>query len=230
MVVVFLNRTFAAAAVALVALASGRARAADPPSETSFPAVTGPTGAAPPAAATNATDAPVDPRIGSADASRLRFVSGFGTHAAFGLAPAVAMGVHANAELVSAWASLGLEGRFDLPATGDGVDGRRIRTSVAGASVVPCLRAGRAWACGLVFVGRASSEWPSTATRDAAFLVWGAGARLAFHIGLPSDFALRLTADVLGHPDGYELIADNRTVLKAPAVSGTAGLGLVRLF
>jgi hypothetical protein len=158
---------------------------------------------------------------------------GAGGHVAFGTAPAVSLGLRLSAEIATGGWSLGLEGRYDLPASAHTTQGATARSSLAGAAFVPCVRAQGTWACAVVLVARVESSAGGQANapvvRDEALFL-GVGGRLAIHAPLPLDFALRITAEVLGHPVPYELKANDRRIFKSSVVSTLIGPALVRAF
>ena len=90
---------------------------------------------------------PMTPQLNRDDApeSRLpdptRVVVGAGAHAALGPGPGAAVGVVVSTELANLRGSVGLEGRYDLAASAPTGSGARARVSLAGAQLVPCLRA-----------------------------------------------------------------------------------------
>lgn len=157
---------------------------------------------------------------------------GAGGHVSFGMAPAVAVGVTVSAEVATGRWSLGLEGRYDLPARGRTTEGGVARTTLAGASFVPCLRAKGTWACAVVMTSRASASGNDTegASAHDAWFVIGVGARLMLHFSLPLGFALRVGGEVLGHPISHELAVNGHRIFKTSAVSTTFGPTLVRAF
>lgn len=146
---------------------------------------------------------------------------GAGGHFAIGIAPAVALGTRVSAEVATRAWSLGLEGRYDAPASRD------VRTGLIGVSFVPCLRTRGAWACGVVLASRATVD---SANAADAWLFIGIGARFEKHISLPFDFALRLTGEVLGHPLPYELAPQGHRVFRSSVVSILLGPTLVHAF
>ncbi len=146
---------------------------------------------------------------------------GAGGHFAIGIAPAVALGTRVSAEIATRAWSLGLEGRYDAPAS------RAVRASLIGASFVPCLRTRGAWACGVMLASRVTVD---TANAADAWLFVGIGARFEKHISLPFDFALRLTGEVLGHPIPHELAPQGHRVFRSSVISILVGPTLVHAF
>ena len=146
---------------------------------------------------------------------------GAGGHFAIGIAPAVALGTRVSAEVTThAW-SLGVEGRYDAPASRD------VRASLIGASFVPCLRTRAAWACAVVLASRVTLD---SANAADAWLFVGIGARFEKHFSLPFDFALRLTGEVLAHPLRYELAPRGQRMFTSSVISILFGPTLVHAF
>jgi hypothetical protein len=163
---------------------------------------------------------------------RTRLVLGAGAHAALGPAPAAAVGVDLTAELANYRWSLGLEGRYDLPASAPTTAGARARASLAGFQLVPCMRAQGMWACAVVLVANvhaSAARAPEPSVHDDLLLV-GVGARLAVHLSLPADFALRVGGQLLAHPVSLELTQGGSRLFRSSAVSATLGPTIVRVF
>jgi hypothetical protein len=160
-------------------------------------------------------------------------VLGAGGHLAFGAARAVAVGVVAAAEVVSGRWSFGLEGRYDLPASADTTQGARVRATLEGGSLVPCLRVRVMRACPVIFAARAETigaDLGGPTFHNASFFL-GLGGRLGMDAPLPLDFALRIGGEILVHPISYELDApDGHRLYKSNGVSVAIGPTLVRTF
>jgi hypothetical protein len=157
-----------------------------------------------------------------------RFALGAGAHVAFGTMPATALGARVSAELATRQWSLGIEGRYEYAIEGTRtLVGTAAPTTLAGLSFVPCLRAPRAWACGVVLGGRVTKEGADPG--DARFL-FGAGVRFAMHLALPLDSALRFTGELLAHPFDYELFANGHRVFRSSILSMMFGPTLVHAF
>ncbi|MDB5212619.1 MAG: hypothetical protein JWO86_546 [Myxococcaceae bacterium] len=174
---------------------------------------------------------PLDPAV-EAIADDPHFAVGAGGHVAFGSAPAVAVGARVSAEIATGRWSLGIEGRYDLPAGAHTTQGGTARTSLAGGSFVPCIRAKGTWACGVVMVSRVTIDGSDVngATASDAWFFLGIGARLETHLPLPLNFALRIGGEILAHPIPYELMANGHRVFKSSVVSTMIGPSLVRAF
>ena len=169
---------------------------------------------------------------GNAPPDVTRLVLGAGMHVALDPAPAPALGLHVSTELANYRWSIGLEGRYDLPSSGPALGGARARASLAGVQVVPCRRAQGMWACAVVLVSNvhaSASRDPESIAHDD-FLFVGLGARIAVHLSLPGDFALRIGGQVLGHPRSLELSQGGTRWFKSSAVSATLGPTVVRVF
>ena len=188
--------------------------------------------AAPPASPPPAADLPsASPSARGEGGDPPRFVLGAGGHVAFGIAPAAAIGFRISTEIATRRYAVALEGRFDLPASSDTAEGGRIRTSLAGGAIVPCVRIPLAWACGVVLVARVAAEAVEvTAPRSDGFLFLGVGARLFGSVPLPQDFGIRIGGDVLAHPVPFELTVNGRSVHRSSAVSALAGIALAHNF
>ncbi len=145
---------------------------------------------------------------------------GAGGHVTFGTAPAVAIGTRVSAEVATRGWSLGIEGRYDAPAS------LTLGTSLVGGSFVPCLRTRGAWACVVMLASRITVEQPD-ATDERLFV--GIGGRFEQHFPLPFDFALRLVGEVLMHPIRYDLVVQGHAV-KSSVVSALFGPSLVHAF
>ncbi|MDB4942891.1 MAG: hypothetical protein JWP97_2425 [Labilithrix sp.] len=208
-----------------VLLTTGTARAQLNPD---FPPADGP-GRAPAPEKPSGTN-PESPGDTPVDVPRL--VLGAGVHAGVGIAPEVALGVHAAVELATMRWSVGLEGRHDLPASGHTGAGARARSSLLGLAFVPCARTQSLWACGVVLASgvTATGEGPTGAAEQSGHFVLGVGARLAAHLRLPHDFAVRFTVEGLVHPIPWSITRDEDVIYKASVVSGTVGLGVVHAF
>lgn len=156
------------------------------------------------------------------------FAVGAGGHMAFGTAPAVALGTRVSAEMIARLWSVAVEGRYDLSLNSvESSQGLAPRTTLAGGSLVPCLRARAAWACGVALASRVTSQGEDAGN---ASLFVGFGARFEMHFALPQDFALRLTGEVLAHPFAYELHVNNQLVFRSSTLSTTFGPALVHAF
>ncbi|MBS2020036.1 MAG: hypothetical protein JST00_44655 [Deltaproteobacteria bacterium] len=160
-----------------------------------------------------------------------RFALGAGGHVAAGIAPAAAFGLRVSTDLVTQRWSVGLEGRFDLPAGAASSEGGRSRTSLAGGAFLPCVKVPLVWACGVILLSRVEAEAVEVSSpRADAFFFVGLGLRLQGVIELPEGFRVRLGGDVLGHPTPFELALNGRPVHRSSDVSALFGISLARIF
>jgi hypothetical protein len=205
--------------------------ASPPVADAIHPATGSATGPPPAPGALDATPEP-PPSAEEIAADGPRFAIGAGGHVAFGSAPAVAVGVRVSAEVATGRWSLGLEGRYDLPASAHTTQGGTARTTLLGGAFVPCVRAKGTWACGVVMASRVSwdARGPTGPSASDASLFVGIGARLVMHFSLPLDFALRVGGEVLGHPVPFEVVANGGRVFKSSVVSTMIGPAIVRAF
>ena len=217
-------RVFALFAVAVMALSTRAEAQVDP----DFPPSDGPGKVRAPAP----PEPPKEDSRGDAPLDVAHFAFGAGGHLGFGIAPALATGVQVSAELATFRWSLGLEGRYDLPASGDPSTGTHARTWLAGGAIVPCARAQALWACGVVLLSHVSSSGTTddgVRAKDSWFVL-GLGARVALHFALKHDFALRVVGEMLVHPLPWDLSSNGHTIYKSSVVSTTIGPALVHAF
>lgn len=160
-----------------------------------------------------------------------RFTLGAGGHVAAGIAPAASVGLRVSTELLSSRWSVGLEGRFDFPASAPSSEGGRSKTSLAGGALVPCLKVPLVWACAVLLLAQVDAAAVEiSAPRSEAFFFLGAGIRLQGAIELPEGFRLRIGGDVLAQPTPFELTLNTRRVHRNSDVSAAFGIALVRIF
>jgi len=173
----------------------------------------------------------VPPRDEARKADPLRLVVAAGPHLGFGIAPATNVGVRVSVGAATQRVQLGFEGRFDLAASAESSEGGRSRTSLAGAALVPCVRASFFWGCGVVLLARVAAEaLDVTEPRGDAFAYLGAGGRVAVPVTLPQGFTVDGVGDLLGHPAPFVLTLNGRRVYRSSAVSGALGLALTKIF
>ncbi len=145
----------------------------------------------------------------------------------FGVAPAVAVGAHADVELRYRFLSLGLEARGDLPASGSVSAGGRVTTSLVLGSIVPCVHAPAPlfW-CGVVSVGEfheAGSGLASPRSAGAAFAAVGPRAGIELPIARPIFFFAH--ADALATLTRHVVQVDGQDAFVIAPVTGSLGLG-----
>jgi hypothetical protein len=133
--------------------------------------------------------------------------------AAIGVGPAPAASLSADLGLGWQFFSIAVEGRADLPATGDGSMGSRLRTAVLAASLVPCGHYGWFFGCGVASAGvlradgfnllQAGQVVLGRPAADSGIYV-AAGIRAGLEWPIVPAFALVLSGDLLlnAHPLG----------------------------
>ena len=117
---------------------------------------------------------------------------------AIGVGPAVTAAISADVGVGWEHFSINLEGRADVPATGDVDMGVRLETSVLAGSLVPCGHYGWFVGCGVVSLGVLRADGVNTlhpATDSTLYAVAGVRAGLEWPV-VPA-FALRVSGDVL---------------------------------
>jgi hypothetical protein len=142
-------------------------------------------------------------------------------------APAAAIGFGAFLELRQGDLSIGLEGRFDLPASTSMSEGGRLRTSLWVGSVLPCFHASRFFVCATGSVGSLGAESLGlTNSRTNNTFYAGLGVRIGLEIPLTERLFLRPQLDVVGALFPAELQVDRVTRWTAPPYAILAGIGL----
>jgi hypothetical protein len=156
---------------------------------------------------------------------------GAGGQVVFGTATATAVSGRLSAAVIDRGWSLGIEGRYDPPASALTSLGARTRIGLVGGSFVPCLRAHGMSACGVVLAARMSADASEDGghASDAWFFV-GIGPRAELHVSLPSNFALRFAGELLAHPVPHTLALGGRRMFATSAVSMSFGPSLVHAF
>jgi hypothetical protein len=145
-------------------------------------------------------------------------------------APAPAAGGAAGARLKGPWWSLGLEGRYDLPASEAIAGGGRVETSLALGMATACVWSGTAWRPFGCLVGTLGwfhgSTTGVTAPNSAGALYAALGARLGTELGLNGPFY------AFGHLDGlvsftpHRALLNDQVVFTLPTLSGEVAVGL----
>jgi len=149
-----------------------------------------------------------------------------GAHAAYGVAPAPALGGAVQVAARRGSLSLGIEGRADLPAQAALRTGS-VSTSLLQASLMPCGHRGIFAACLMISGGimRASGRGlvdaqPTTLPQAAL------GARLAIEVPLGSALFLDLHGDLVAPLVQSVLRVSGETVWTSPSLSAAGGGGL----
>ncbi len=147
---------------------------------------------------------------------------------AMGALPALTAALTVDAGVGWQYASIALEGRVDVPVTGDVDEGRRIHTSLFAGSLVPCGHYKWFVGCGLVTVGALRAEGRDISRpRADTGIFFGAGVRVGVEWAFIERLALRVTGDVLVTLHPMSALQNDREVWRTPPFSGTVGGGLV---
>ena len=173
----------------------------------------------------------VPPKVTS---SRPRIRLGARAAVAFGSAPVATAAFSADVGVGWEHFSISLEGRADVPVTAAVATGARLRTSLLGASLVPCGHYRWFAGCALFSVGALHAEGAGLAhPAGGSAVLLGAGVRAGLEWPLPfvPVLALRASADAVVnvHPINAARI-DGREVWRTPPFAGLLGGGLVARF
>ncbi len=158
-----------------------------------------------------------------------------GAHGAFGVGPQAAFGLGLGAELVLGNVSVGVGGRLDVPSAADSPQGGKIRATLVGGEVVPCLRAPLGsttlFGCGVLLLAGVTAESTEvTAPRSQSTFFGAGGVRAGLDLAIVPRLHVRLAIDALGHFTPYGLAVNGVTVFSSSSFSGRAALGLVTFF
>ena len=160
------------------------------------------------------------------------FHVGAGIVASFDAAPSPSVGTTISAGAAWRFLSLDLEGRADVPATGDGeVPAAKVRSWLLVASAVPCVHAGGPFAC-LVLGGGAygATSVGVAAPRDDQAPWWAAGLRAGSDLPLGRAFSLRAYAQLLAVLTRNSLTIDHAVVYRSPPWTGGLGTAIAWRF
>jgi hypothetical protein len=174
-------------------------------------------------------DEPASVTHPDASASSARLHLGAGALASSGTAPNLAFGLSASARLNWPHVSLGLEGRYDLPASASADFGTGVvRSTLLLLSVEPCFRLSPVSLCGLASIGSLHAWGSGVAVpMDQTTLYWGGGGRAAFEWPVWGPMLLRAHADLVGNATRVTLTINNVDVWTAPALAAAVGVGAV---
>jgi hypothetical protein len=174
---------------------------------------------------------PAPPMGTEARAHPLVLRSSIGVVGSVGSGPEPTAG--ATVQLGIRWrdASVGLEGRGDLPTEEAAASGGRVRSGLLAGSVVPCIHHRAFLGCllGVVGVLRASGESVQEAKSESIpFLAFGA--RIGAEVPLASPLSIRAHLDAMAPLTRATLRLDNAPVWRTPAFSSALGAALVASF
>jgi hypothetical protein len=145
---------------------------------------------------------------------------------AFGAAPGGALSFLASVAVAGSSASLGLEGRTDLPASASAAGGV-VSSSIVMGSVVPCFRRGAVGLCALGAIGslRGKGEGVQTPTTASALYV-AAGVRLLVEVPIDAGLFFRAGGDLETTLKGVRLVLDGHEAWTTPFFSGVLWAGV----
>ena len=177
--------------------------------------------------------APPEPTVAPAVAPERPEIGGFlglGAHVAIEGAPDVTGGfvVEGGVELFERVA-IAIEARVDVPVGRDATTGRgQVRAHFLGGSLVPCVQLLFVSVCGTLTLGamRGEGSGVDLPRNDASFFAT-AGARVAVTASFVEALELRVFGEVDGTLTPTLLDLSDRTVWRAPDVSGTVGVRLI---
>ncbi|MCC6559565.1 MAG: hypothetical protein IT372_42145 [Polyangiaceae bacterium] len=148
-----------------------------------------------------------------------------------GFAPALSVGFAGGVGVRWAAASISLEGRGDLPASGDASRGTTVRTSLLAGSVVPCLHHAWFFGCGLVSAGRMSAAaGPDLEPEAEAAAYTALGGRLGAELELSPRLAGQVVTDLLFPIARPTIRVGGERSWATAVVSELAGVRLVASF
>jgi hypothetical protein len=179
---------------------------------------------APPAAPPPAeAPAPAPP---PAPGPKLHVETALASGGAFGAAPSGAFSFLASVAVAGSSASLGLEGRTDLPASATAAGGV-VSSSIVMGTVVPCLRRGAAGLCALGAIGslRGKGEGVQAPTSASALYV-AAGARVFVEVPVDAGIFFRAGGDLETTLKGVRLLLDGHEAWTTPFFSGVLWAGV----
>ena len=157
-----------------------------------------------------------------------RFDIAAGAVGVAGSEPSVSAGF--TAEISARWLkySLGIEGRADLPASGQ-VGGQGVQSALLMGSVVPCYRLGTLGGCLLFSGGLRDSTQPAgtTTVHSAIGPFAGAGLRALFDLPLTDLIALRFHVEGLVTVIKETLFEGASPPWVPPTLSASAGMAVV---
>jgi hypothetical protein len=155
------------------------------------------------------------------------FAAGIGILGALGSAPAPSVGPLLEAELRWPGWSLALDGRLHLPS-GMAVGQGDVNTSVAAATLAPCLRFSGAGAC---VVGEAGAQWAAgqhlSDEHQWATPYAAVGARFFYDWSLPFRLAIRAQVEAFAPLIRTTLVVSDTPVWTTPVVYGALGVVLL---
>jgi hypothetical protein len=180
----------------------------------------------PPAASESSVDA--TPTISR---SALHGRAGAGAAGTLHSAPAVALGVTAFVGIVRGSLSVDVEGRYDLPATGDSLlPGVRVQSSLAAVALVPCLYLDVFFGCAVASAGSLTATSEAASPVSSHALWWAGGPRVGLEIPLFRNMTFRAYAELLFQPQTTLQIDGQDKIYRYSPLSGGIGTAVAWRF
>jgi hypothetical protein len=159
----------------------------------------------------------------SSDSIQVRLSAG--GVASLGTEPGLALGVIVHAGIRWRAASIGLEGRADLPTSADADQGGRVTASLQLASLVPCGHWRVLVVCALGSVGALRGEGSGVDVPKEDTTLFGAlGVRGGVEIPVTGPLSARIYGDLNATLTPTSLELGGETVWESPPVHGAVGL------
>lgn len=193
------------------------------------PSVSAPPSSAAPAHSATPSVAPSAPPAEPPD--DVAFVATVGSHVAFGAAPDLAFGITTGFALRWKLFQLGLEGRVDAEARGPGPNGGAVKSSIIGASIVPCLQSDPLFVCAVGTFGalRGAGAGVGVPRKETTFYS-AAGARLGVELPIAGPLKLRARSDLLATITRTTLFVEQVEAWTTPTLQAFFGLDLAGVF
>ncbi len=147
-------------------------------------------------------------------------------------APRPSAGVSIDLGVRWPYFSVGVEGRWDPPASDDVPAGTQVSTALLMGALIPCGHWSKLYLFGCAFaeLGQLRADALAAHPLRAAGLYAAAGARLGVELPVAPHLAVRVSGELLGTVSALTLRVDSRTVWVTPPYSGGLGAGLVTFF
>lgn len=169
---------------------------------------------------------PAKPQSTPSTPRKTSFAVGLGAHATIGAGPSPAFGpdLYVGAQ-VSAF-ELQLSGRIDAPSSANISTGGSVSTSLAAASLAPCLRFRWFAFCAQGTLGAlTTSSQDVTRPRSDSGVWFALGSRASITVPIAAGFGARIFAELSFPLTPYELRLGGTAVYGSSAVMGSFGVG-----
>jgi hypothetical protein len=171
------------------------------------------------------------PAPGTSTTAAVVYEGNAGAVVSAGVAPAPVFGGALGVAARWARASLGLEGRIDVPVSVAARGGGTVSSELIVVSLLPCVHLGRAFLCALGQIGHQSESGAGAPSAEQKSTIWwAAGGRLGVEVPLQSVLALRVRSDVVADLRPPVLLLNNLLAWGAPVVSTSLGADVVMHF